>query len=53
MTKNGGRIKLAVLFNIIAPAKIPIYSGLARHFAIEESSTHGQVGAVRAAQVRK
>jgi glycosyltransferase involved in cell wall biosynthesis len=32
MSKNGGRIKLAVLFNIIAPAKIPIYSGLAQHF---------------------
>jgi glycosyltransferase involved in cell wall biosynthesis len=32
MSKNGSRMKLAVLFNIIAPAKVPIYSGLAAHF---------------------
>lgn len=34
MSMNGSRIKLAVLFNIIAPAKIPIYSGLAQHFEL-------------------
>jgi glycosyltransferase involved in cell wall biosynthesis len=32
MSKGSVRIKLAVLFNIIAPAKIPVYSGLAEHF---------------------
>ena len=32
MTKKDGRLKIAVLFNIIAPAKVPVYSGLASHF---------------------
>ncbi len=32
MSNPNVRIKLAVLFNIIAPAKIPVYSGLAQHF---------------------
>jgi glycosyltransferase involved in cell wall biosynthesis len=32
MSKVNARMKLAVLFNIIAPAKIAVYSGLADHF---------------------
>ena len=32
MSISGGRVKIAVLFNIIAPAKVPVYSGLAAHF---------------------
>ena len=32
MTQKDGRLKIAVLFNIIAPAKVPVYSGLASHF---------------------
>jgi glycosyltransferase involved in cell wall biosynthesis len=32
MNRNDGRMKLAVLSNIIAPAKIRVYSGLAEHF---------------------
>jgi len=32
MSQPGGRLKIAVLFNIIAPAKVPVYSGLAAHF---------------------
>jgi glycosyltransferase involved in cell wall biosynthesis len=32
MTQRDGRLKIAVLFNIIAPAKVPVYSGLAAHF---------------------
>jgi glycosyltransferase involved in cell wall biosynthesis len=32
MTRRDARLKIAVLFNIIAPAKVPVYSGLAAHF---------------------
>src|SRR5215469_7275138 len=32
MSISCGRVKIAVLFNIIAPAKVPVYSGLAAHF---------------------
>jgi glycosyltransferase involved in cell wall biosynthesis len=32
MSQGEGRLKIAVLFNIIAPAKTPIYTGLASHF---------------------
>jgi glycosyltransferase involved in cell wall biosynthesis len=32
MSRSDGRMKVAVLFNIIAPAKVPVYSGLAAHF---------------------
>jgi glycosyltransferase involved in cell wall biosynthesis len=32
MTQKDTRLKIAVLFNIIAPAKVPVYSGLAVHF---------------------
>jgi glycosyltransferase involved in cell wall biosynthesis len=32
MTQKDTRLKIAVLFNIIAPAKVPVYSGLAANF---------------------
>jgi glycosyltransferase involved in cell wall biosynthesis len=32
MSNHDGRLKLAILFNIIAPAKCSLYSGLAEHF---------------------
>jgi glycosyltransferase involved in cell wall biosynthesis len=32
MNRNNRRLKLAIMTNIIAPAKIPVYSGLAVHF---------------------
>jgi glycosyltransferase involved in cell wall biosynthesis len=32
MSRSDGRTKVAVLLNIIAPAKVPVYSGLAAHF---------------------
>lgn len=32
MTPKDGRLKIAVLVNIIAPAKVPVFSGLAAHF---------------------
>jgi glycosyltransferase involved in cell wall biosynthesis len=32
MNRNNRRLKLAIMTNIIAPAKLPVYSGLAAHF---------------------
>ena len=32
MSRSDGRLKVALLVNIIAPAKMPVFSGLAEHF---------------------
>ena len=32
MNRDNSRLKVALMVNIIAPAKVPVYSGLARHF---------------------
>jgi glycosyltransferase involved in cell wall biosynthesis len=32
MTRNNSPLQITLMVNIVAPAKIPVYSGLARHF---------------------